>query len=252
MKMGMFKLKRKKSIKKDLSSINLPEHIAMIMDGNGRWAKKRGLPRSLGHRAGVEALRGVITMSSNIGIKVLTLYAFSTENWSRPEDEVGVLIDLLVEFLSKEIDELNENNVHIRFMGNITKFPEKCRVAIKNAIELTKDNTGLIVNIALNYGGRSELLRAFKSMVDDVQNGKLDKDNIDENIISDYLYTKGLPDPDLIIRTSGEMRLSNFMLYQSSYSELYIPDVLWPDFNEDRYEEALRDYASRKRRFGKV
>lgn len=250
--MGMFKLKRKKSIKKDLSSINLPEHIAMIMDGNGRWAKKRGLPRSLGHRAGVEALRGVITMSSNIGIKVLTLYAFSTENWSRPEDEVGVLIDLLVEFLSKEIDELNENNVHIRFMGNITKFPEKCRVAIKNAIELTKDNTGLIVNIALNYGGRSELLRAFKSMVDDVQNGKLDKDDIDENIISDYLYTKGLPDPDLIIRTSGEMRLSNFMLYQSSYSELYIPDVLWPDFNEDRYEEALMDYATRKRRFGKV
>lgn len=252
MKMGMFKLKRKKSIKKDLSSINLPEHIAMIMDGNGRWAKKRGLPRSLGHRAGVEALRGVITMSSNIGIKVLTLYAFSTENWSRPEDEVGVLIDLLVEFLSKEIDELNENNVHIRFMGNISKFPEKCRVAIKNAIELTKDNTGLIVNIALNYGGRSELLRAFKLMVDDVQNGKLDKDSIDENIISDYLYTKGLPDPDLIIRTSGEMRLSNFMLYQSSYSELYIPDVLWPDFNEERYEEALMDYASRKRRFGKV
>jgi undecaprenyl diphosphate synthase len=248
--MGIFK--RKKVAKKDLSSIELPKHIAMIMDGNGRWAKKRGMPRSVGHRAGVEALRGVITMSSNIGIKVLSLYAFSTENWSRPEDEVGVLIDLLVEFLGKEIDELNENNVHIRFMGDIDKFPEKCRVAIKNAISITKDNTGLIVNIALNYGGRSELLRAFKDMTCDVQQGKLAIDNVNENTISEYLYTKGLPDPDLIIRTSGEMRLSNFMLYQSSYSELYIPEVLWPDFNEDRYEEALLDFASRKRRFGKV
>ena len=237
---------------KNLEGVSLPKHVAIIMDGNGRWAKKRLLPRSVGHRAGVEALRGVITMSSNIGVKVLTLYAFSTENWARPQDEVGVLMDLLVEFLNKEIAELHENRVNIRFMGDVEKFPERCRVAIENAIVLTKDNEGLIVNIALNYGGRHELMRAFKNMVRDIKNGEISEDSIDENTISDYLYTKGLPDPDLLIRTSGEMRLSNFMLYQSSYSELYIPDTLWPDFDEAEYEKALIDYSKRKRRYGKI
>lgn len=243
--------KKTKSADK-LLGIELPKHIAIIMDGNGRWAKKRGLPRTFGHRAGVEALRNVITMSSNIGIQVLTLYAFSTENWARPEDEVSVLFNLLVEFLTNEIKQLDENNVNIRFMGDIYKFPAKCKNAILNAIELTKDNTGLIVNIALNYGGRTEIMRAFKNMVDDVEKGLLKKEEVNEKTISEYLYTKGLPDPDLIIRTSGEMRLSNFMLYQSSYSELYMPDTLWPDFDNKQYETALLEYASRKRRHGKL
>ena len=246
------KIFKKKKNNISIDDIQLPKHVAMIMDGNGRWAKKRGLPRSLGHRAGVETLRGVITMSSNIGIEVLTLYAFSTENWARPEEEVGVLMNLLVEFLTKEIAELHENKVNIRFMGDVSKFPAVCRDAIENAIELTKENTGLIVNIALNYGGRTELIRAFNNMLEDVSSGELEKEKINENTISDYLYTKGLPDPDLIIRTSGEMRLSNFMLYQSSYSELYIPETLWPDFDEKEYEKALIEYSSRKRRFGKV
>ena len=195
------------------------------------------LPRSLGHRAGVEALRGVITMSSDIGIEVLTLYAFSTENWARPQEEVGVLMDLLVEFLNKEIAELHENDVNIRFMGDVDKFPEQCRAAITNAIELTRNNKGLKVNIALNYGGRHEIVRAVKSILIEVEQGNIDKEMIGESTISDHLYTAGLPDPDLLIRTSGEMRLSNFMLYQSSYSELYIPDTLWPDFNETEYEK---------------
>ncbi len=235
-----------------LKDVELPRHVAMIMDGNGRWAKKRRLPRSFGHRAGVEALRGVITMSSNIGIEVLTLYAFSTENWARPEDEVGVLMTLLVEFLTKEIEELHQNNVNIRFMGDVEKFPKVCRHAIENAISMTKDNKGLVVNIALNYGGRDELIRAFKHIHNDIIQGTLEMDDVDDDTISNYLYTKGLPDPDLIVRTSGEMRLSNFMLYQSSYSELYIPDTLWPDFDEKEYEKALIDYSSRKRRYGKI
>ncbi|MCK5128786.1 MAG: isoprenyl transferase [Clostridiales bacterium] len=247
--MKIFKNKYKST---KLVGIELPKHVAIIMDGNGRWAKKRKMPRSFGHRVGVEVLRSVITMSSNIGIKVLTLYAFSTENWARPEDEVGVLMNLLVEFLTKEIKELHENNINIRFMGDVEKFPKKCRDAIKDAIELTKDNTGLVVNIALNYGGRTELLRAFHNMMDDIQNGELQKADVTEDTISEYLYTKGLPDPDIIIRTSGEMRLSNFMLYQGSYAELYIPETLWPDFKEKEYEKALLEYASRKRRFGKI
>jgi undecaprenyl diphosphate synthase len=237
---------------KNLEGVALPRHVAIIMDGNGRWAKKRMLPRSLGHRAGVEALRGVITMSSDIGIEVLTLYAFSTENWARPQDEVGVLMDLLVEFLNKEIAELHENEVNIRFMGDVDKFPERCKAAIENAIELTRNNKGLIVNIALNYGGRHELVRALKSILEEAGKGSIDKASIDEGTISDVLYTAGLPDPDLLIRTSGEMRLSNFMLYQSSYSELYIPDTLWPDFDEAEYEKALLEYSKRKRRYGKI
>ncbi len=247
-------MSKKKDSKKysNLNGVDLPKHVAIIMDGNGRWAKKRMMPRSFGHRAGVEALRGVITMSSNIGIEVLTFYAFSTENWGRPEDEVGVLMDLLVEFLNKEIAELHENGVNIRFMGDVEQFPQRCRSAIENAIELTKSNKGLVVNIALNYGGRHELVRAFNNMMDDVENGVIDKEKVDENTISDYLYTAGLPDPDIVIRTSGEMRLSNFMLYQSSYSELYIPDTLWPDFDEGEYEKALIEYSGRKRRYGKI
>ncbi len=244
--------KNSKTKYKNLENVDLPRHVAAIMDGNGRWAKKRLMPRSFGHRAGVEALRGVITMSSDVGIEVLTLYAFSTENWARPKDEVSVLMDLLVEFLTKELKELHENNVNIRFMGELAKFPPKCKAAIENAIETTKNNSGLVVNIALNYGGRLEMLRAFKNIMNDIKSGKIMEEEISEQTLSDYMYTGGLPDPDLVIRTSGEMRLSNFMLFQTSYSELYFPEVLWPDFDEKEYEKALIDFSKRKRRYGKI
>jgi len=234
----------------DLELEKLPEHVAIIMDGNGRWAQSRGLPRAAGHRAGVEALRGIIRMSSDIGVKVLTLYAFSSENWKRPKNEVNVLMQLLVEFLYKEIDELDKEKVHIRFMGDIRKFPHSCKKAIEYAVNKTRYNTGLTVNIALGYGGRAELVGAFKAMHAAILSGELKADDIDEQSISRYLYTSGLPDPDLIIRTSGEMRLSNFMLYQSSYSELYVPEVYWPDFDNDEYKKALVEFSRRKRRYG--
>ena len=242
----------RKKQKVDVSDLKIPRHVAIIMDGNGRWAKKRGLPRSAGHRAGVEALRDIIRMSSDLGMEVLSVYAFSTENKNRPKTEVSALMSLLVEFLYKEIDELHEENVHIQFMGEPDGIPKKCIDAIAYAVEKTRDNTGLTWNVAFNYGGRAEMVRAIQQMANDVKESKMDANAINEDMISDYLYTKGLPDPDLVIRTSGEMRLSNFMLYQSSYSELYIPETLWPDFDRKEYEKALRIFNQRKRRFGKV
>ncbi|MEX1376362.1 MAG: isoprenyl transferase [Eubacteriales bacterium] len=231
---------------------NLPEHVAIIMDGNGRWAKKRLLPRSAGHRAGVEALRNIIRMSSHIGIKYLTLYAFSTENWKRPKDEVNVLMKLLVEFLYNEIDELDAENVCITFMGDIEKFPKDPFKAIKYALERTKDNTGLTVCIALNYGSRLEIRQAVKKIAELYKAGNILLDDITDELISSHLDTSHMPDPDLIIRTSGEQRLSNFMLYQASYSEFYFTQAHWPDFGNEEYTEALNEYAKRKRRFGDV
>lgn len=239
--------------KKQIEGVKqIPRHVAIIMDGNGRWARKRLLPRSAGHRAGVKALRPVIRLSSDIGVEVLSLYAFSTENWKRPKKEVGVLMDLLVEFLYKEIDELDQKNVRIRFMGDIRKFPDSCRAAIEHAVTRTQSNNGLTVNIALNYGSRLEIQEAFKSIAQDIVDQKLPINDITDELISSRLYTTGLPDPDLIIRTSGEIRLSNFMLYQAAYSEFYFTDLFWPDFDEEQYSIALRDYSSRKRRFGDV
>jgi len=230
----------------------LPQHVAIIMDGNGRWATRRGLPRVAGHRQGVEALREVIRTSDELGIKYLTLYAFSTENWKRPAAEIDALMSLLVEYLRKEIRELNSNNVKISVLGQVEAFPTVAQSEIANAVELTKNNTGLNVNIALNYGGRAEIVRAAKAIARDVLDKKISIDDIDERLFSNYLYTANIPDPDLLIRTSGEFRLSNFLLYQIAYTELVFtaPDVLWPDFDKKAYLEAIMEYQRRQRRYG--
>ena len=228
----------------------LPRHVAIIMDGNGRWAKKHKVKVALGHRNGVEALRGVIRESSDLGITALSIYAFSTENWSRSPEEVAALMQLLLEFFSSEIDELHAKNVVIRILGDVQGLPQPQREAVTNAMERTKGNTGLRLNIALNYGGRAELLHAVKVICEKVKTGTLSPEAISLADLEDALYTKGLPDVDLLIRTSGEMRLSNFLLYQCAYAEFLFPQVLWPDFTVSHYHEALRTYAGRDRRFG--
>ncbi len=228
----------------------LPRHVAIIMDGNGRWAKKHKVRVALGHRNGVEALRDVIRESSDLGIQALSIYAFSTENWTRSPEEVAALMQLLLEFFSSEIDELHEKNVVIRILGDVQGLPPPQREAVTRAMERTKDNTGLRLNIALNYGGRAELLHAVKAIGEKVKAGALMPEAISLSDLEDALYTRGLPDVDLLIRTSGEMRLSNFLLYQCAYAEFLFPQVLWPDFTVDHYHEALRAYAGRERRFG--
>jgi undecaprenyl diphosphate synthase len=226
----------------------LPQHVAVIMDGNGRWAKRRLLPRSAGHRAGVERVRTVIRMSSDIGIKYLTLYALSTENWKRPADEVSTLMGLLLEYLRRELAELHEKNVRIRTLGDLGRLPGEVRSEIERAKETTRGNTGLTVNMALNYGGRQEIVAAVKKALD----GGKKAGEVDEGYISSLLETAGQPDPDLLIRTSGEARISNFLLYQLAYAEFYFTDTLWPDFDEKEYARALAAFASRDRRFGGV
>ena len=230
----------------------VPRHVGIIMDGNGRWAAGRGMLRSAGHRAGVEALRDIVRASSDLGMDALSLYAFSTENWKRPPAEVRVLMDLLVEFLSREIDELDRNEVRIRFMGDVESISGKVTRAVRTALERTGDNTGLVMNIALNYGSRAEIVRAARLLAEEVAAGRLAPAGIDEEAFAKKLYTAGLPDPDLVIRTSGELRLSNFMLYQCSYSEYLAPEVFWPDFNRDEYRKALLAYQARDRRFGGI
>ncbi len=231
----------------------MPKHVAIIMDGNGRWAKKKGLPRTLGHKAGVEALKGIVKHSNEIGIKILTVYAFSTENWARPKEEVDYLIKyLLIEFLRKEIDELHKNNVTIKVLGDIEPLPSITKAEINKAVLLTKNNTGLKFNIALNYGGRSELINAFKKISQKVISGDIKIQSINEELLSQYLYTAGDDDPDLIIRTGGEKRMSNFLIWQSTYSELYFTDTLWPDFIVESLDEAILDYKNRCRRFGSL
>lgn len=226
----------------------LPAHVAIIMDGNGRWAKRKGLPRAAGHRAGVERVRTIIRMSSDIGIRYLTLFAFSTENWKRPSDEVGTLMGLLLEYLKRELAELHEKNVRIMTLGDMSKLPAEVKDEIERAKLTTKGNTGLTVNMAVNYGGRQEIVDALKKAIEE---GKA-ADAIDEAYVSSLLSTAGQPDPDLIIRTSGETRISNFLLYQMAYAEFYFPDTLWPDFDEAEYSKALKVFASRDRRFGGV
>ncbi len=230
---------------------NVPTHIAIIMDGNGRWAKKRFLPRALGHKAGVDALRDVFTTAGNIGVKYLTLYAFSTENWNRPQDEVIALMKLLAEYLGKETKKLHRNNVKINVIGDVSRFSVKLQAEIIRAIELTKLNNGLFVNIALNYGGRDELVRAVKKISKDVKEDILEVQNITEKLLSNYLDTSGMPDVDLLIRTSGEYRISNFLIWQAAYAEFWFTDVLWPDFKGEHLIDAISDYQNRERRFGK-
>lgn len=232
----------------DLS--NIPTHIAIIMDGNGRWAKERLLPRTLGHKAGVEAIRSVIKEGSNLGVKHITLYAFSTENWKRPKLEVEALMNLLNTYLKKELKELHENNVKITTIGDIEVLPIKSLEAVNNAINITKDNTGLNLNIALNYGSRNDIKNAVIDIVKNCKSGKIDIEDINEDMISNYLSTKSIPDPDLIIRTSGEQRLSNFLMWEAAYSEFYFTDVHWPDFNKTELQKAIYVYQNRDRRFG--
>ena len=236
----------------DIDMSRIPKHIAIIMDGNGRWAKERNLPRALGHRAGVETIRRIVKECNNLGVKYLTLYAFSTENWNRPLEEVNSLMKLLVEYLKNEFEELNSNDVVINSIGNISKLPRICREELSNAYEKTKNNKGLILNLALNYGGRHEIIDAVKEISLDLTNKKISKDEITEELFSKYMYTKEMPDPDLIIRPSGELRLSNFLLWQSAYSELWFSDVNWPDFQGKQLKLAISDYQKRDRRFGKV
>ena len=233
-----------------MSERTLPRHVAIIMDGNGRWAKQHMLQVAAGHRKGVEALRAIIRESSDLGIRVLSLFAFSTENWRRSEAEVSALMQLMLEYFRSEIDELDENNVRIRILGDKDGLPAPQREALIRAEERTGGNTGLTLCIAINYGGRQELVRAARILAARAKEGTLDPDEIDEDTLSGCLYTAGLPDVDLLIRTSGEMRLSGFLLYQSAYAEFLFPETLWPDFTLDDYHRALAAYAARDRRFG--
>ena len=230
----------------------LPRHVAIIMDGNGRWATSRGLPRSAGHAAGTEALRDIIRASDDYGIEALSLYAFSTENWSRSKEEIQALMSLLLKYFNSEIDELDEKHVKITILGDVDGMPEPQRTALINAMERTKDNTGLKLNIALNYGGRAELTRAARLLAEKVQRGELAPEDIDEDLFAAQLYTAESPDVDLLIRTSGEMRTSNFLPWQLTYAEMVFDTVYWPDFDRARYLKCLRIYAERDRRFGGV
>lgn len=235
---------------KKIDKKRLPGHIAIIMDGNGRWALRRGLTRSYGHRAGVESLRDVVKICSELGIGVLTLYAFSTENWKRPQEEVNVLMDLLVEYLYKEIEELYQNGVRVHPIGRLAELPASAREAIDMAVQYTRDNKGLTLNLALNYGGRNEIVDAVRAIATKFANGSLSIDQIGERAISDHLYTVGQPDPDLLIRPSGDLRISNFLLWQLAYTEFWFSSVMWPDFRRIHVLRALVDYQQRERRFG--
>lgn len=229
----------------------LPRHIAIIMDGNGRWAQKRFMPRFLGHRSGMEALRQIVSECRSLGIEYLTVYAFSTENWKRPENEVSYLMNLLVEYIGKELDELHQKGIKIRTAGDISILPQICQTEIQHSCEVTKNNQEMILNIAINYGSRHEIINAVKSIVSDFQSGNLkDLDAINEEYFADHLYTRGLPDPDLVIRTAGEKRISNFLLWQLAYAEFYVTDVLWPDFNRQELHKAIADYQTRVRKYG--
>lgn len=231
---------------------SLPVHIGIIMDGNGRWAKSRNKPRLYGHRAGVETIRNVVTLASQWGIQVLTLYAFSTENWKRPKAEVNGLMKLFGAYLKKEVKELHKNNVRLCIIGKRDVLaPELVRL-IEEAEDLTKDNQGLTLNVAVNYGGRLEVLDAVQKLAKMVKNGDVEPEEINETLFQEALYTDGLPDPDLIIRTSGELRLSNFLIWQCAYSELWFTPVLWPDFDETVFREALDEFSRRKRRYGGI
>ena len=247
--MGLFSKKRSAELT-ELDLHKLPRHVAVIMDGNGRWAKKRMMPRVAGHRAGMSKVKTIIRMSSDIGIKYLTLYAFSTENWKRPKEEVGALMGLLIEYLQRELDEMHERNVIFNTIGDITKLPQPVIEVLENAKKKTKNNTGLTLNIALNYGSRTEIAQAVRSIAQETKDGKIAVDEIDEQMISDHLETSGQPDPDFMIRTSGEERLSNYLLYQLAYTEFYFTPVYWPDFDEKEYETALIEYQNRQRRYG--
>lgn len=251
---NIFKGKKEKKNEsvEQLDMNNIPNHIAIIMDGNGRWAKERNLPRSMGHKAGVETVRIILKEAARLGVKNLTLYTFSTENWGRPTDEISTLMKLINTYLKSELKEINENGVKLNIFGDMSRLPKESRDALNDAIELTKNNKRINLNLALNYGGRDEIVRATKLIARDIKNNKIKEEDINEKTVEKYLYTNGIPDPDLIIRPSGEQRLSNFLLWQCAYSEFWYSNINWPDFKEVDLRKAIADYQGRDRRFGKV
>ena len=232
----------------DLPLPRIPRHVAMIMDGNGRWALSRGLPRMAGHKAGTENLRRVIRATVEFGIKYLTIYAFSTENWGRPPEEVRGLLNILEDVIDRELNELNEEGVQLHHLGRLEKLAPSLQEKVLDAVELTKNNDRLILNIAWNYGGRAEIVQAIQRIIKD----GVEPDKVTDDLVSTYLYTAGVPDPDLIIRTSGELRVSNFLIWQSAYSEWYITPTYWPDFDKEEFRRALEIYSQRDRRYGGV
>ena len=236
----------------DLMVDRIPRHVAVIMDGNGRWAKRRALPRIMGHRRGVDVLKKLLRTCRDWGVGALTAYAFSTENWGRPTEEVEFLMTLFERVLRQELKEMMAENVRIRFAGNLTALPTSLRAQIDRAVEMTSTNSGIQFTVATNYGGRQEIMQAVKAIAAQVQSGQLELDDIDESVFERHLYTSGICDPDLLIRTSGEMRISNFLLWQMAYAEIYVTDTMWPDFDRTQFHAALQDYQSRERRFGKV
>jgi undecaprenyl diphosphate synthase len=224
----------------------IPQHIAIIMDGNGRWAKKRGLPRIAGHREGAESVRAVLRACAEFGVKYLTLYAFSTENWRRPQEEVNFLMELFSQTIDREIDELMENRVKLNFLGRLSKFSPKLQKKMNEAMERTRKNDRVTLNVMVNYGGRAELVDAVQEIINE------GRKTIDEGAIQQHLYTRGMPDPDLLIRTASEMRVSNFLLWQIAYAEIYVTPILWPEFRKEQLGEAIDDYQKRVRKFGKT
>lgn len=242
-----------KVLKAKFSEIGkLPKHIAIIMDGNGRWATGKEMSRAMGHKQGIEAIREIVKSASQIGVEYLTLYAFSIENWKRPAAEVNILMSLLEFYLKQEVEELHRNNVVLSSIGKISSLPKTAQRLLNEAYEKTKNNTGLKLTLALSYSGRWDIIRAVQMMSLDVRSGKLSPEDINENMFTSYLSTKGLPDPDLLIRTSGEMRLSNFLLWEMAYSEIFITDKFWPEFNKTDLYDAILNYLTRERRFGKT
>jgi len=235
-----------------MRDLNPPQHIAVIMDGNGRWARKRLLPRVMGHRAGTRATRRIVEACGELGVKYLTIYVFSSENWERPLPEVTALMDLLVEMIHQEVEDLMKNNVRLKALGNLSKLPARTLQELEWGIEKTKDNTGLTLNLAVSYGGREEIVDACRHIAAEVKQGRLEPDAIDESQIARHLYSPEIPDPELLIRTGGDMRISNFLLWQIAYTELYVTPVLWPDFGKDDLVKAIEAYHGRQRRFGKV
>ncbi len=250
--MAFFGKKNDKKESVDVTDLVLPVHVGIIMDGNGRWAKKRGLPRKAGHSEGAKTFRKITRYCSEVGIKYLTVYAFSTENWKRPQDEVNSLMKLFKSYLEEALSDFKDDDIVVKFIGDKSHFTKDLQKLMTENEESSKNRSGMVLNIAMNYGSRDEIVRAVKNICSDVKSGKISDAEIDENLISSYLYTSGQPDPDLIIRPSGEYRISNFMLWQSAYTEFVIMNKLWPDFQKSDLDEALRIYSHRSRRYGGV
>ena len=252
MSLGKIINKKNNDLSKRIDKQKVPEHVAIIMDGNGRWATKKGLPRTYGHKRGVNVLKEILKASKKLGCKVLTVYAFSTENWTRPTKEVDFLINLFCEVLRNEIDEINEESTKIKFIGDLTPFPKTLKKIIYSSESLTKNNDKFLLNVCVNYGGRQEIVKAAKELAFKSCSGEIKPSEVNEALFNSELLTRGIKDPELLIRTSGEKRISNFLLWQLAYSEIYISDVLWPEFNEYEFLKAIIDYQSRNRRFGGI